>query len=518
MKKLLISTALVGVAFAFTQPVEAAAKKTGKAAKVEKKMAAPQAGERDVVIGAAAPGRMEEATGADRNRINSNDPNKLALSVSGEVAFEATGVTQSHRGSTGISTPATAGGAPALPAAATAAGAVTRSHTTQKNSGHHMQMADASIAFTLSSETDMGFLYGATIELDGLGNKLRNAGKAYISIEKSPAGSVYLGNVKGPSSVLLRNGTTMQAGNNNFSGNWSDSVFVPAGALISKTMAGDTKTATKISYYTPSIAGFKVGFAYTPNAEHRGDAPLNDRSERNEVINDVESGSLVHTKKPYYNRSIIELAANFAKEFAGVAVDATAAVIYGKTRDQYVAGEVDPNVTTNVTAGGVTTTTYVFPLNRRYRDVTAYTVGANVTYANVTVGAGFTDNLKSNTVKAANMGAQGGAVEGGKIWNAGLGYRMGKTYVSGEYAGSTRRYRAGAGAAGNGAATTAATQRVSTDFYALAGEHKLAPGMLAYAQAATFKIDSRNPGAAAAGSTNRSNKGSTFTLGTRLLF
>lgn len=529
MKKYLTTTALAGfVAVALAQPVAVQAeeakteaktqaapkpakkahKKPKKAKAAQKKISLSEHEEHDVFKGEDAPGRAAEVGEPDRKRIAPADQNKLALSVSGELAVEATATHNRKRGGYSVDAVDTTNikGAPNVAGLQT--GAFTRSDNGNNfGKGHHFGVADANITFTVSTQVN-DWRVGGNMELSGMANDIQNAKKAYISAENNKLGDIYFGNAKGVTSVLRRNGTTMQAGNINADGNWKNTVFVSDGALLANKMVGDTGSATKIAYYTPFFGGLRLAVSYTPNTDHRGDAMMNSRSDVQAKLDAVKDGK---TYRPthFFNSSVVEGAIQFVKEISGFKIDASLLGIMGKTKDRHIGGtEVDLSQLRTTTGVDGQIAAVRNPLPTGFRDVKAWEAGVNLGYHGVELGAGYRDNGKSNTAPLSKPSAFSRFMNAGSAWNLGLGYRFGKTFASLEYAQSQRKYKP---------STSAPTQNVKTHFYGVNGEHKIAPGMLAYAQAGTFKIDS-NVTAANRSATNRSNKGNTFTLGTRLLF
>lgn len=530
MQKYLTTTALASfVAFALAQPVSAQAEETKvqpkthaqkkarknlkktKVKTVKPKASAPHE-EHDVFDGEDAPGRAAEVGEPDRKRITPGDENKLSLSVSGELAVEATATHNKERGgySADVLEPNTHPDGDFSHGFPNVVYDPNRNFFVRSNTGnnvgraHHFGVADANITFTVSTQVK-DWRVGGNIELSGMANDIQNAKKAYISAENNKVGDVYFGNAKGVTAVLRRNGTTMQAGNINADGNWKNTIFLSDGALLSNKMVGDTSSATKIAYYSPFIGGLRLAVSYTPNTDHRGDAILNSRSDLQPRLDAIKDGK-TYTPTPFFNNSVVEGAIQFVKEIKGLKIDASLLGIIGKTSDRYIGGaEVD---LTQLSGGVSQPATFRNPLPTGFRNIKSWEAGVNLAYHGVEAGAGYRNNGKSNTAPLSRPSAFSRFVNAGSAWNLGLGYRWGKTFASLEYAQSQRKYMP---------SSTLPIQNVKTHFYGVNGEHKIAPGMLAYAQAGTFKIDS-NVSSSARTATNRNNKGNTFTLGTRLLF
>lgn len=170
-------------------------------------------------------------------------------------------------------------------------------------------------------------------------------------------------------------------------------------------LAANSDDATKVSYYSPRMAGFQAGISYA-----------SDNAGRNE-------GDSVKVQPTTYN-SFIEGGVNYEGEFSGVGVKASATIS-----------------DFNCTACGA-----------GLDDVTSWQVGAQISYAGFTLGGGVNDS------GGLGYGPSYGSARAGSTkledgWNIGASYEIGRFSVAGQYGEvSTNRDGADFSAYGFGAA------------------------------------------------------------------
>lgn len=138
---------------------------------------------------------------------------------------------------------------------------------------------DTEVHVNVAGESDLGFAYGATIELeadttaDARAEGL-NADKTFIWIEPG-WGRFELGNNAGPEQEMAVNAASIARATGGIDG---DDEFYIMSAGITGTatflihpdlptadIGGIAEDSTKITYYTPQFSGFQFGLSFTPD-------------------------------------------------------------------------------------------------------------------------------------------------------------------------------------------------------------------------------------------------------------
>ncbi len=138
---------------------------------------------------------------------------------------------------------------------------------------------DTEVHVNVAGESDMGFAYGATIELeadvtaDARAEGL-NADKTFLWIEPS-WGRFELGNNAGAEQEMVVNAASIARATGGIDGDdefyISSAGFAGTAAFLihpdlpSAAIGGIAEDATKITYYTPRMSGFQLGISYTPD-------------------------------------------------------------------------------------------------------------------------------------------------------------------------------------------------------------------------------------------------------------
>jgi hypothetical protein len=200
-----------------------------------------------------------------------------------------------------------------------------------------------------------------------------------------------------------------------------------SGVIGGVTYIGDTGRATKMVWYSPTVSGFQVGFAYTPNTSHNGDSGKN----TNKLINNnIEKGN---AKGIYFDKDNMPYGiSNF-----------TYGVSYTKTIEKWSFGGSVTGVMENsryCTKNAATGT----PI----RNANSYQITANLGYDKWAFAAGWIDNRKSRLPKDDSLVSYIGDARNG---NAGKAWNVGGSYTIGAYQFATGYFRTDrkTGASGN---------------------------------------------------------------------
>ena len=128
--------------------------------------------------------------------------------------------------------------------------------------GYFFDVDDAEIHFRADGVADNGLEYGAKIELDVDGTSTI-ADEIVVSLGGA-WGTILLGQEDGAEDLVKVAGWSVLAGQGAWDGDL-DSIFNFTSPLNSAKNSWDTSDATKITYFTPSFAGFRAGLSWTPD-------------------------------------------------------------------------------------------------------------------------------------------------------------------------------------------------------------------------------------------------------------
>ncbi|MBL0318636.1 MAG: porin [Alphaproteobacteria bacterium] len=291
-------------------------------------------------------------------------------------------------------------------------------HSSQKDSyetGNYSRkthfLNDTEIHVKVDGKTDNGIGYGGVIELnadvteDGDSDGV-NADKTFLFVDTA-WGRGEFGNMSGAEHILKVDASTFARATGGIDGDWyyyanvqpgtnaypfsgvADGNYIIHPDLPSQHEKSDTEDATKISYYTPRIAGFQAGVSYTNDQGDAGTAAGFSANDDSFQYHNVWSGGV-----------------NYTGQFSDVGV---AASLTGET------GKDENNDT---------------------RSLKAWAAGANVSYMGFTVGGSYGDWNKSQIVDAPAFNGLDA-----NYWTLGGAYAFGPaavsvTYLDSEYADS----------------------------------------------------------------------------------
>jgi hypothetical protein len=267
---------------------------------------------------------------------------------------------------------------------------------------------DNEVSIHVDGKTDAGLGYGAVIDLEAdttadADNQGVNAARTFTYLE-SGWGRAEMGGNKSAASTMRIDASSVAVATGGINGAWTYFASAPAaGANFISTSKlptehgdvnayGDESTynATKLTYYTPSWAGFQGGVSYTPGvdttgATGRGQAP----SVRGDTFSDVWD--------------------------LGVSYNHT----FDNTWKLGVAGTYETGTADNVDDNSLS----------------AWNAGAVLGFAGFSLAGSYGDWSDSGLSAAAG--------DSGNYWTAGLGYEMGPVGLSATYIDSTLEQAAG---------------------------------------------------------------------------
>jgi outer membrane protein OmpU len=247
---------------------------------------------------------------------------------------------------------------------------------------------DTEVHVRADGKADNGLLYGVAIEIDSSGSAL-NYDEANLYVAGG-WGRIEMGDQDGASDQLAVYAPSVGIGQL-----WGDQDSFLANALIGgdALYVPDSNDGTKISYFTPSLAGFRAGVSYAPeqlgSPGGAGDSV---------ALNEQTNGSY---------SDWIEAGVRYSGEFSGATVALGATYSQAEGNDLY---EGTPPA-----------------LTREGEDFRAWQVGAQVGFGGFTVGGGYTD-YKDFLLTRSNVG-----YEPDTSWNVGAAYSAGPFGVAAGY-------------------------------------------------------------------------------------
>jgi hypothetical protein len=213
----------------------------------------------------------------------------------------------------------------------------------------------------------------------------------------------------------------------------------------------------KITYYTPSFDGLRLGVSYSPDTEAKGTLSV--------------ARNLVKSNKPGY-RNVVETALGYDKELNDIKVSAGLLYQYGKSKDYTVA-----------------------TVSHSRRDLHAWEAGALVKVANISLAGSYGDWGKSGATRAETTGYKYDS----SFWNVGAAYEVDKFGASVTYYESNRGSSVLYDKDTDTFYENLSAKHNKLQMLAVGAEYKLAPGVMPYAEVAHFKhnkadIDLNNKG------------------------
>ena len=310
---------------------------------------------------------------------------------------------------------------------------------------------DTEIHVKVNGEADNGLRYGAVVELEAdvsadADNEGVNADKTYLFLE-SELGRVEMGANSSASHTMRVESSTFARATGGTDGDWYDYVnFGGTNYIISPELPtahanGVAEDATKLTYYTPRFSGFQAGVSYTPDSGNVGTAAG--------FSTDTDVGTFAN---PQFE-NVFNLGLNYTGQFDDVGLALSATGEFGQSE-----------VATQ-------------------EDLSAYALGANLSYMGFTVGGSYGDWSDSGQTVGSNADAS--------YWDAGIAYETGPfgvslSYIDSEYGANDNQN------------------------LIVGADYELAPGLVPYVEVSFFNLDTTG--------TVLDNDGTVFLVGSQLNF
>jgi len=348
---------------------------------------------------------------------------------------------------------------------------------------------DSDVTLRVNGLAAAGWKYGGRLKL-GTSTADTNNGERYLVFASGSAGRIEAGNYNGASDRMAyyapnKFGTGGIDGDykefvvNNFTATSATGDGIADGrkslaGLTEMFKAFDTDYASKVTYFTPRVAGFQFGASYAPDAN--GDK-AEAGSRRSDGFNSTSAVTQGILKREQFQNAY-ELGLNYVNTFSGVGV------ALGAT---YVGAEAKKDLQATTP--------------KRYEDLAAYQLGGQLSYLGWTLGGGYVFQGESGYQKSTgnNTDAQG--------YNLGLQYETGPFVV-----GASALWAENEGVQSETLPATAGKNQ-SLDVYSLGATYVVAPGLSTFVEGTMFQYE---PGAK--GTNYKNNDGTVVMLGTKLEF
>ena len=193
----------------------------------------------------------------DNNTILESD--SIKLTISGQAAVSAAGTTSKNTYYNGEK-----------PCSSIKTDQKSKGKTKLDGDGVDLVAGEAELDFDVKGKLNNGNEYGASIVI--------NAEKSDIDIDKMYVylknecywGHVICGNLKGPDDKYVFSGQKLLEANFGVDGIINSHLEYATAVLKPRGPVGFSNKATKLVYYSPTFAGFQLGFSYTPDTRHVG--------------------------------------------------------------------------------------------------------------------------------------------------------------------------------------------------------------------------------------------------------
>jgi hypothetical protein len=232
--------------------------------------------------------------------------------------------------------------------------------------GYDFHGDESEIKIAAKNTADNGLEYGVSIELNAGGGDTRAADESYAFVDSDVWGRVEMGDQDDASSRMSIDGIDVLVGRGGSDGDVADFIQFGTGRAISGPGFDSTGDDTKLTYFSPRLAGFQLGVTHTP------DSGVN--------AGRTGNGGLTDTDNDGNFESVWSLAASYKGKFDDVKVELS---VLGEFGDSETA-------TAAATEGRIE----------------SVGVGANVTFGGFGIGAGYFDLATKGLAEAVHGAAE----------------------------------------------------------------------------------------------------------------
>lgn len=290
-----------------------------------------------------------------------------------------------------------------------------------KGGGPHLGIGASNIFFTAKGRS-----------IEGLQYKYRGAMESYPGGKSTSGSPIYftqnyiefldnwgtfqVGNLTGPEDTMTESFFNLAGGALTIDGTFPNMVNTSEGVISGVQMYGQTSKATKMVYYTPSLAGVQLGVAFTPNTTRYGMGGVDNSGASPDNTYGNESGIYPNKKVAAYGMSNVSLGINYKADFK--TWNMALAAIYIQENSK----RGDPKW------GEEGTNTYddgqlAFFKTKKVRSARSGQLTAAVGFGPWRFATGYINNGKSRLPKTKEAGYNSG--DAGRAWNVGGQYTIG---------------------------------------------------------------------------------------------
>lgn len=348
--------------------------------------------------------------------------------------------------------------------------------------------------FTAQGESEGGFSYKYRMNINAVpfANNDTAIDRNFIEFGSDVMGTLQVGAVSGVDDTMTKGGYSLIGGAAGIDGTFGGAYNMSSGANSGVHIYGYTKRANKISYATPTFAGFQAGVSFTPNTSNAG----RKRNYDSQNVNGVGNDSGIYSNSEYAAFGLANTAA---------------ALTYSNTWNDWSLQLSAIGITEKSRLKGETQ-------HVKVRNLKTWQLSSTVGYKDFRLATSYFDNGKSRLPYEANQLLkttgnlntsdlnEGNA---GKAWDVAGQYTMGAYQFAVGYFETLRKINSVSKARSQILTLTA-------DFNALPGLKFFAEADFAKSGNTQAAINQSN--ALKANSGNGRNSGNTFVLGTKVSF
>lgn len=260
--------------------------------------------------------------------------------------------------------------------------------TKNDRDGLEFVAGEAELEFKAEGKMDNGTEYGAVIVINAEKGDI-DVDKMYLQvINNNKFGTLKCGNLKGADDSYVFSGQQLLEANFGIDGIITSQLDYATGALNPRGPIGFSNKATKIAYYSPSFAGFTLGFSYTPDTRHVGHDNRN-RGSKAFGNNALFAGGDDDKEKPYGLHNVA-LGLKYDKDFGnGFKVIGAFVFINENTQD----------ITTTCYTGNITKDSKPTSEKIKLNNANSWMASLELTYNKFTVAGGYYRSGKSRLPK-----------------------------------------------------------------------------------------------------------------------
>jgi hypothetical protein len=404
-----------------------------------------------------------------------------------------------------------------------AAGAKQKDNTNGKGGPAHFAIGSSNIYFTAKGNTAEGFRYKYRAALESYPGGKSTSGNSiyftqnYIEFSKDSWGIFQIGNLTGVEDTMTESGFNLLGGANTIDGTFGNVINSAEGNIGGVNQAAQTSKAMKAVYYTPTLGGFTLGVAFTPNTTRFGTSGKDNSGANQDNTYGNEGGIYPDKSVAAYGLNNIAVGANYKVDFQTWNMALAAVHIQENSR------RGSPTFSSSANDRTLDFFKYVKVHRARSSQFTAA-----VGFGQWRFATGFIHNGKSRLPKTETNYKSGDA---GRAWNLGGQYTVGAYQFGLGYFNTSRtlpKLSAGTAAIAGSQNYGAVNGRATSDIVAATVDFNALQGLKFFGEVDVFKMRTNSNYAKFVGNTKKyngnatvptvKNSGAAVIVGTKLSF